>query len=78
MGGFDSQDCLPSISRDNLPNGYFAEWLKKQLATYKKLDYEYEMSVVRQEYVTHEQAFEHLKRIQPNLNNAFLWNKRIK
>lgn len=75
---YNSQDYLPTISRKDLSNGYYEVWLKKQLATYKKLDYEYEMSVVRKEYETHEQAFEHLKRIQPNLNNAFLWNKRIK
>ena len=78
MGEFIPQDCLPTISRDNLPNGYYAEWLKKQLATYKKLDYEYEMSVVRQEYVTHEQAFEHLSNLHINTNNAFLLDKRLK
>ena len=55
------------------------EWNKEvsyRLATYSKLDIKYETSVIRKEFDNIEVVFKHLSFIQPNIHNAFLFNKR--
>lgn len=56
------------------------EWnteVKKRLAEYLKLDYEYETSVIRKEHDTADEVFAHLNSITPNQTNAFLYNKKF-
>ena len=66
----------PVCKRDNISDDYYDKWLEMQLNTYKKLDLEYETSVIIKEYDTADDVFLHLKRIKPTLYNAFLFNKR--
>lgn len=55
------------------------EWnteLHNRLSEYPKLNYKYENSVIRKEYDMVEEVFEHLMKLTPNSNNAFLFSKR--
>jgi len=51
-------------------------FIEKALSTYKKLDYEYETSVIRKEYDTADEVFAHLNKLTPSSKTAFLYNKR--
>ena len=55
------------------------EWeteARRRVADYPKLDYRYEKSVIRKEYISADEVFCHLKNIEPKLNNSHLFNKR--
>ncbi len=67
------QDGLCHRSKINID--YYNRWVKQQLDTYKKLDFEYEQSVIRKEFETSDDVFSHLKNIEPKANNSYLFNK---
>ncbi len=57
------------------------EWekiVKQRLSQYPKLDYDYELSCIRKEYDDVLTVYKHLNNITPRLENAFLFNKRLK
>ena len=62
--------------RDNIIKDYYDIWVKMQLNTYKKLDLEYETSIIIKEYDTTDEIFSHLNTIKLTVNNAFLFSKR--
>ena len=49
--------------------------LQKAYSEYPKLDKEYEKKLVLRKYTTYDEAFEHLKHINYNLDNAYLLRK---
>ncbi len=63
--------------RDSLSKNAYEEFVNSALATYKKLDYEYEQSVILKKYDTSADVYKCLDEIEINNNNAFLLNKRI-
>lgn len=70
--------CLfEPMKRATFPNNYEEQFIKEQLATYKKLDLQYETSVIRKSAYC-DNAFTHLNDIKPTMQNAFLFNKRLK
>ena len=52
--------------------------IKQRLIEYPKLDYDYELSCIRKEYDDKVTVYKHLNNITPKLENAFLFNKRLK
>ncbi|MBP3939231.1 MAG: 1-acyl-sn-glycerol-3-phosphate acyltransferase [Clostridia bacterium] len=70
--------CLfEPMKREMLPNDYEEQFIKEQLQTYKKLDLQYEKSVIR-DIGNNYNDFTHLNIIEPKMQNAFLFNKRLK
>lgn len=70
--------CLfKPLDRATLPNNYEKQFIKEQHDTYKKLDLQYETSVIRNTGNC-DNAFAHLNTISPTKQNAFLFNKRMK
>ena len=69
--------CLfEPMSRGCWPDNYGEQYVKEQLATYKRLDLQYETSVVRSNQ-RYDDVFAHLDTIRPTMQNAFLFNKRL-
>ena len=62
--------------RNQIDKDYYNKWVKQQLDTYKKLDFEYERSVVIKEYIGVDEVFKHLRYIMPNKSTVFLFSKR--
>lgn len=75
---WDLIHMLPSLSRNDLPDDYFETYVQSCLDGYRRFDLEYETSVIRKEYDTYDEVYEHLKYIHPTMQNAFLFNKRLK
>lgn len=70
--------------RGNLPFGqeatdYWKKYIDDLMAEVEFYDYEEELHTkfVDKTITTYEMAFEHLKDLKPNKNNAFLFNKRL-
>lgn len=74
---WDLISYIKPVCRSNLPEGYAETYVKLQLDTYRKLDLQYETSVIRSTSDT-KYAFDHLSNITPTMQNAFLFNKRLK
>ena len=75
---YELWEAQPITHRSDLDNDYFKSILQSDVDEYPKLDLEYETSVVRKEYGESAEAFEHLNAIKPNLQTAFLFDKRLK
>lgn len=75
---WDLIHMLPSLSRNDLQDDYFETYVQSCLDGYRRFDFEYETSVIRKEYDTYDEVYEHLKYIHPTMQNAFLFNKRLK
>lgn len=56
----------------------FLEYTKYRLDEYPKLDVEFEKTTILKRYDSWEEAFAHLNTIRPTMQNAFLFNKRLK
>ena len=65
------------LNRSDIPNNFSDSFIEEQLSTYKKLDLQYETSVIRKDS-NDTDAFAHLNTITPTICNAFLFNKRLK
>ena len=74
---WESMCQFKPIERCSLQENYSEIFIKEQLDTYKNLDLEYETSVIRS-IGNNENLFAHLDNINPTLQNAFLFNKRLK
>lgn len=74
---YESMCLFKPIKRSDLPENYAESFVKEQLATYKKLDLQYETSVIRNSG-DNDDVFGHLNKIKPTIQNAFLFNKRLK
>lgn len=64
--------------RNSLKDNYYDIYLEQILSTYKKLDVDYEQSVILKKYPTYEEVFEPIKKLKINKNNAFLLNRNYK
>mgnify|MGYP006394162459 CR=1 FL=1 len=74
---WESMCLFKPIKRSDLPENYAESFVKEQLATYKKLDLQYETSVIRNTD-NDDDAFAHLNTLCLTIQNAFLFNKRLK
>lgn len=63
--------------RNSLPKDAYDQFVNAALATYKKLDYEYEQSVILKKDVTSDDVYECMNNVEVTKNNAFLLSKKI-
>lgn len=56
----------------------YNEYLQYCLNEYPKLDFNYEKSIILKKHDNYHDVFSHLDCLDPNENNAFLFNKRLK
>lgn len=75
---WDLIHMLPPLKREKLLDNYFEIYVQSCLDGYRRFDLEYETSVIRKEYDTHDEVYAHLKHILPTKQNSFLFNKRLK
>lgn len=55
----------------------YRDYIQYCMNEYPKLDIEFEKSIVLKRFDTYNEAFAHLENLNPNKNNAFLFNKRF-
>lgn len=65
-------------SYDEISNEDFLEYTKYRLDEYPKLDVEFEKTTILKRYDDFDKVFAHLSTIRPTMQNAFLFNKRLK
>lgn len=66
---------FPTVRRETLDVDWEQE-VKKRLAAYPKLDYQYERSVIRKPYTEPRQVIHDLRKVVPSRASAFLYDKR--
>lgn len=69
---------LDVIPRETIDVERERGFIRHSQEEYPKLDVEYEKSVVFNPKPTHEEVFAPVKKLTPNRNNAFLFDKRLK
>ena len=72
---WEIMEKFPIEKRKDLQDNYYDIYLEQILNTYKKLDVDYEQSVILQKYPTSDEVYEPIKKIKINKNNAFLFNR---
>lgn len=70
-------ESQPKLKRSEIDERYFENLLSQEVKEYPKIDLEYEHSVVLKQFTESEEAFLHLKALNPRKQNAFLFNKRL-
>ena len=65
-----------NVARENLSVEAEREKKEEMIAEYPNYDYDYEQSCIYQPNVSKDEAFAHVKKLVPNKQNAFLFNKR--
>ena len=65
-------------ARNDLTNEDYLEYTQYRLDEYPKLDVEFEKTTILKKYDCWEEVFAHLNTIRPTMQNAFLYNKRLR
>lgn len=75
-----TMEQLPRLHHSEIDSEYYNNWIKEivdnQTATYS-VEEVFETRFNPNYITEHREAFEHLQCIKPNINNAFLFNKRF-
>lgn len=77
---WETMEQLPMLHHSEIDSEYYHRWVNEivdnQTATYS-IEEVYETRFNPNYITEHQEAFEHLQCIKPNINNAFLFNKRF-
>lgn len=72
---WEIMEMFPVTKREDISDDYYEEFIRRELSTYKKLDFDYESSVILKTSDSPDEVFEPIKKLELTRNTAFLFNR---